>query len=92
MSYSDEEVRVAFGKVLAGIRKHKNLTKDTAARRYGFAVSSLLNWERGSVGVSLDNLFRICKAYNVKPSRMMSLVEFQLSRRDQVDQETDEGS
>jgi transcriptional regulator with XRE-family HTH domain len=90
MSYSDDEVRAAFGRVLVGIRKRKNITREVAARRHGFVVSSLLNWERGAVGVSIDNLFRIGRAYNIKPSRMMYLIEFQLSRRNQVDQETNE--
>lgn len=90
MSYSDDEVRAAFGRVLIGIRKRKNITREVAARRHGFAVSSLLNWERGCVGLSIDNLFRIGRAYNIKPSRMMYLVEFQLSRRNQGDSKTNE--
>ena len=92
MSFLDKEVRAAFGRVLVGIRKHKNLTREVAANRSGFAVSSLLNWERGNVSLSMDNFFRLCNAFQVKPSKMVSLIEFELQRRKDVDSKTNENA
>jgi len=88
--HNPKEVRLALGTVLKGIRAYRGLTKDKAAELYGLSASSLVNWEKGSVSLSMDNFFRLCNAFQVKPSKMVSLIEFELQRRKDVDSKTNE--
>lgn len=90
MKFEGKEIRIALGTVLKGIRAYRGLTKDKAAELYGLSVSSLVNWEKGSVSLSMDNFFRLCNAFQVKPSKMVSLIEFELQRRKDVDSKTNE--
>ena len=92
MKYSSQEIRIAFGTVLSGVRKYNKITKCKAHDVHGLCASSLVNWERGSVAISFDNFFRVCDAFNIKPSRMLSLVEYELNRRKHDDKEADADS
>lgn len=90
MKFEDKEVNIALGTVLTGVRNYRGLTKERAAELHGLSTSSLLNWERGNVSLSMYNFFRLCDAFKIKPTKMLSLIEFELQRRKDDDSKTNE--
>ena len=72
-------VALAFGSALRETRRARGLTQEELGRVGGFdrTYTSLL--ERGLRTPSLSVLFRLAEALGVKPCRLMTLTEDQLS-------------
>ena len=77
-------IALAFGSTLRETRRARGLTQEELARVGGFdrTYTSLL--ERGLRTPSLAVLFRLAEALGVKPCRLMTLTEDQLSGNGEI--------
>ena len=58
---------------LKEIRKSKNLTQTEVACKLQLSPTNqdrISKWEHGEAKPSLDNLFKLCKVYNVSPQEL----------------------
>lgn len=63
-------MRERFGKRLQQVRREKGFTQETLADAIGIHRTYIGIIERGEQSVSLDNVYRIAKAMNIKLSEL----------------------
>jgi transcriptional regulator with XRE-family HTH domain len=61
-----------IGGRLRRLRKERNLTQAELARQIGIQQSDLSRMEKGEYRVSLDNLFKILRAFDVQASEFFA--------------------
>ena len=64
-----------LGLNIAYYRKLRGLTQEALAEKIGVDQTHISKIEVASVGISLDNLFRISIALDVPPSKLLELRE-----------------
>jgi transcriptional regulator with XRE-family HTH domain len=62
---------VAFGELLATIRKLRGLKQAAAAKRLGIELKTYQMWEQGRVEVRQRHLARIAEVYRVPPALLI---------------------
>ena len=70
--------RVAFGAVLRSLRERASYSQDSFAHFTGYHRNYIGQLERGEKSPSLTAIFNLSKAFNLRPSRLLELVEREL--------------
>lgn len=68
------KVNVAFGTLLAQLRKNAKLTQEELAAKINLSRSALANIERGNQGVTLVLIFSIAQALQILPTELIPTV------------------
>ncbi|WP_409287028.1 helix-turn-helix domain-containing protein [Pseudomonas guariconensis] len=66
---------MAFGKVLAEVRRERRLTQDRLADLSGFDRTTISLLERGKRSPTLDTIFRLCLSLDISLSKFARLME-----------------
>jgi len=78
-------IKKLLGKRLQEIRKNKKLTQEQVAEFVGIETSSISNIENGKYYPSAENLDKILKILNVRPSEIFSF-EGTMSSKEIIDE------
>ena len=70
------DIKRLLGKRLQEIRKSKKLTQEQVAELIGVETTSISNIESGRYFPSSDNLDKILKVFNVRPSDVFAFESF----------------
>lgn len=73
------KVAMAFGRLLAELRKKKGLSQDKFAAQAGFHKNSIGMFERGEISPKLEAVFDLADALAIPPSRLLALLERELN-------------
>lgn len=63
--------KTLFGQRIAMLRKDKGWTQEQLALRSGMARSYLGGVERGQRNIALENIVKLARTLEIKPSRLM---------------------
>ena len=72
--------RRAFGIVIGRLRTEKGLTQENMSGLAGIARSHLVALENGKKTVKLNTLWNLAYALDLKPSKLIRLVEEEMER------------
>jgi len=64
----NDKQRAEFGKHLRNARQHKGLTATAASKLTGISLTQISLYEHGKDIPRLDNLYKLCNAYELKAS------------------------
>lgn len=73
-----EEAKVidrALGAELRGLRSKRGLSQDQLAERSGIGKRTIIRLESGERPMSMDQLYKICRALDVRPSVLLNAME-----------------
>ena len=62
-----------FGETLKMLRLNKGLTLEELAKDVGLTESALLQCEKGRIAISITNLIKLSKYFNVKLDYLLGL-------------------
>ncbi len=74
------EVANAFGIALKRARQLKGLTQEQLAAQSGYHTTYISQIERGIKNPSILAVFRICKALDIQPHKLILLTEEELAK------------
>lgn len=66
---------IKVGKALQEIREDKHLSQEVLSGLAGIGRTHLSAIERGERKPTLDTFFKLAEAFNMKPSKLMELIE-----------------
>lgn len=69
---SDPIFVMAFAKHLMNMRVASGVTQQELADAVGVSVGMIKAWENARARIPLDHLFRMCRALNIRPSRLVA--------------------
>lgn len=75
MGEADLDPAIIFGQVLRRLRKEANLSQESLALEAGVERNFVSLIERGINQPTLRIMFKLAKALNTTPSKMLALVE-----------------
>lgn len=75
MNQSDQDIKAAFGKVIAARREKLGLTQEQLADRCGTARNYIGELERGEKQPTLTSLFAIAEALESTPVELMKILQ-----------------
>jgi len=73
-------VRKAFGVVLRNLREEKNISQEKLAELTSVDRVTIYRFENGLMQPTLESIFKLSDAINIKPSEFLTLVEEELKR------------
>lgn len=71
----------ALGNVIKHLRQDKNYSINRFANEYGLDIGNTSRIEKGSIDAKLVTLWKIAEALQIKPSKLISLVEKELDNK-----------
>ncbi|CAN7459304.1 helix-turn-helix domain-containing protein [Paenibacillus sp. LjRoot56] len=74
-------IEAIFGKVLKSLRIKHDLSQDKLAEISTLERTFISMLERGNSQPSLTTVFELAKAFNMKPSELIRLVEIEFDER-----------
>lgn len=75
MNQSDQDLKVAFGKIIAARREKLGLTQEQLADRCGTARNYVGELERGEKQPTLTSLFAVAEALESTPAELMKVLQ-----------------
>ena len=63
--------RKASGALIQSKRLEFRLTQEQLAEKVGCSVRHIVNVERGSIGLSIDTMLRICEIFRITPNELL---------------------
>lgn len=67
-----------FGQLLFDLRKKKGLSQEKLAEKSGISRSYIVRLEQKDRLPTLETIFRIAKGLDIKPSKLIALIETQI--------------
>lgn len=77
-SHSSRSHNAAFGRVLAQLRRERQLSQEKLGFEAGFDRSFISLLERGRRSPTLDTVFSLCRALDISFSQLATLIEAKL--------------
>jgi transcriptional regulator with XRE-family HTH domain len=69
--YKDEELLTKIGNKIREVRLSKNISQESLANEIEVDYSQVNRMELGKVNFNISNLYRIAKALNADPKRLL---------------------
>ncbi len=69
---------LALGAELRGLRSKRGLSQDELAKTSGIGKRTLVRIEQGERAMTTTQLYKICRALGIKPSRLIDAVEVEI--------------
>lgn len=73
-----DELDVALGAELRGLRSKRGLSQRELAQRTGISERTIIRVESGERAMNIRQLYALCRALGIKPSRLINAVEIEV--------------
>lgn len=75
-----EKVKLSFGKTLKRLREERGLSQEELGYESGYHRTYISQLERGQKSPSIQTIFQLARALNLKPHALVQSVEEQLPK------------
>lgn len=76
-----KELAVAISKVVNNLLKQNNKSATLFADEINISKTTILNLKKGILDPQISTIFKISFAFNIKPSKMLELIEKELPEK-----------
>lgn len=77
---NDEKTKRSFGKTLKRLREKRGISQEALGFESGYHRTYISQLERGQKSPSIQTIFQLARALNMKPHELIKAVEEQLSK------------